>query len=90
LTKSAAAVEIEKLSRFDLKRDAKVLAIGPSKQEVIVGGHNILRLLKIEPDLSIRSLGRNFGVSKQAGGQAGATEIKWNQRQPNMVITSKI
>ena len=67
----------------------KVLAISPSKQEVIVGGMNMLRLLKIEPDLSIKTIVRNISNNKQAG-QRGATEIKWNQRQPNMVITSRI
>ena len=49
----------------------------------------MLRLLKIEPDLSIKTIVRNIGMNKQAG-QRGATEIKWNQRQPNMVITSRI
>ena len=57
-------VEIDKLSRFEVKSDVKVLAIGPSKQEVIVGGHNVLKLLKIEPDLSIKNVVRNFGVNK--------------------------
>jgi WD40 repeat protein len=56
---------------------------------VIVGGMNMLRLLKIEPDLSIKTIVRNISNNKQAG-QRGATEIKWNQRQPNMVITSRI
>lgn len=73
-------VEIDKLSRFDIKSDVKVLAVGPSKQEVIVGGHNgrsknnsfivlnhlliVLRMLKIEPDLSIKQVVRNFGTIK--------------------------
>ncbi len=42
----------------------KVLAIAPSKQEVIVGGMNMLRLLKIEPDLSIKTIVRNIGMNK--------------------------
>jgi len=54
----------------------KVLAIGPSKQEVLVGGPNsksclftscflVLKLLKIEPDLSIKQeVVRNIGNKK--------------------------
>ena len=57
-------VEIDKLSRFDLRNDVKVLAIAPSKQEVIVGVMNMLRLLKIEPDLSIKTIVRNIGINK--------------------------
>jgi hypothetical protein len=33
-------VEIDKLSRFDIKSDVKVMAISPTKEEVMVCGHN--------------------------------------------------
>ena len=41
----------------------------------------VLKLLKIEPDLSIKTVSKNFTTGKT--GDRGAFEIKWNpSKQP--------
>ena len=77
-----------KIEGYNFGKEVKAVAVSPMHDAIIVGGRDgiaiftyiylVFKMLKIEADLSIKNVLKNFNNQKGTNGVKGALEIKWN------------